>query len=228
MRRKNLTGGVFGRLTALSLEIDGVAVDAATFWDTPLTVQKGGFWVCKCECGVTKPVRADRLLSGKTRSCGCLQRDIAKASGNDAVEYARLLAWSEAEKQHAGNRRDLPFFPDPPYRGGPTDREHGLVPGTYDWMFRVQGGVCAICGVAPAPGHRLQLDHDHETEEVRGLLCNECNLGLGCFADDITRMAKAMKYLTDERLGIFRGLEAERKVTQHYGRIFTGKNLTGG
>ncbi len=39
----------------------------------------------------------------------------------------------------------------------------------------MQGGGCAICGRAPSPTRRLDMDHDHQTMRVRGLLCVRCN-----------------------------------------------------
>ncbi|MGK5113258.1 endonuclease VII domain-containing protein [Geodermatophilus sp. CPCC 205506] len=47
-------------------------------------------------------------------------------------------------------------------------------------MLQDQGGVCAICQVAPA----VHVDHDHATGAVRALLCFTCNGGLGQFRDD--------------------------------------------
>jgi hypothetical protein len=73
-------------------------------------------------------------------------------------------------------------------------------------MLAAQGGGCAICG-ATEPGGRgtFHVDHDHGCcagtnrktcgSCVRGLLCNGCNIGLGAFADDTTRLAAAIAYL---------------------------------
>jgi Recombination endonuclease VII len=62
----------------------------------------------------------------------------------------------------------------------------------YPELFEAQGGVCAICG--KPPGERaLHVDHDHETGQVRGLLCYSCNTKLGWLElrwDDIMRYIK--------------------------------------
>ena len=60
-----------------------------------------------------------------------------------------------------------------------------------------QQGRCAVCGVleVDAPRKRFHLDHDHVTLAVRGLLCGNCNLGLGHFKDDPSRLRAAIKYL---------------------------------
>jgi hypothetical protein len=61
--------------------------------------------------------------------------------------------------------------------------------------MRARSSVCEICGSAPDPKKRLQIDHDHETGVLRGVLCQGCNLGLGAFKDDIARIHKAALYL---------------------------------
>lgn len=43
--------------------------------------------------------------------------------------------------------------------------------------------------------YACRVDHDHETGEVRGILCNPCNIGLGAFRDDQELMGKAIMYL---------------------------------
>ena len=50
--------------------------------------------------------------------------------------------------------------------------------GTYERLYRAQHGLCAICQ-QPAPLEReLDLDHDHRTLAIRGLLCRGCNMRL--------------------------------------------------
>ena len=66
---------------------------------------------------------------------------------------------------------------------------------TYDKILEMQGGGCAICGIEPEEGRYLDVDHDHETDRVRGLLCNSCNKGLGMFSDSQERLVKAAGYL---------------------------------
>lgn len=73
----------------------------------------------------------------------------------------------------------------------------------YDRMLEAQDGVCAICGrpethVTGFGGvDRLSVDHDHETEGIRGLLCRKCNLIIGNADDNVGILVGAIKYLTD-------------------------------
>lgn len=63
-------------------------------------------------------------------------------------------------------------------------------------MFLEQDGCCGICN-EPANGVKLHVDHCHRTNTVRGLLCGECNLGLGKFKDSHVLLAKAAEYLLE-------------------------------
>lgn len=58
---------------------------------------------------------------------------------------------------------------------------------------------CGICGSeAKNQAKALNVDHCHETGEVRGMLCISCNLALGAFKDDISLLHKAVQYLIGE------------------------------
>ena len=54
----------------------------------------------------------------------------------------------------------------------------------YDKIFKEQKGKCLICGKHQSKlSHRLHVDHDHKTNQIRGLLCFICNTKLGWFED---------------------------------------------
>lgn len=62
-------------------------------------------------------------------------------------------------------------------------------------LFEEANGKCQICGVETT----LCLDHCHQTNEVRGFLCSDCNLGLGKFKDNISFLENAIKYLERQK-----------------------------
>ena len=66
----------------------------------------------------------------------------------------------------------------------------------YEREYAAQSGVCAICG-QPESRRKgiLHSDHDHETEQRRGFLCQGCNQGLGNFLDSPERLRKAADYI---------------------------------
>lgn len=57
-------------------------------------------------------------------------------------------------------------------------KKYGITLIQYQEMMDEQGGVCKICGRTPK-GRRLAVDHDHETGQIRGLLCISCNFLVG-------------------------------------------------
>ena len=57
-----------------------------------------------------------------------------------------------------------------------------------------QGKTCAICG-KKIPMLEAAFDHNHETNKVRGVLCDCCNKGLGYFQDDKEKLFNAILYL---------------------------------
>jgi hypothetical protein len=69
----------------------------------------------------------------------------------------------------------------------------------YEIMLAEQGGCCAICEtpVAEARNGKLDLDHDHDTGEIRGLLCHRCNTAIGLLRDDPALAERVAIYLTE-------------------------------
>ena len=63
-----------------------------------------------------------------------------------------------------------------------------------DWlkMWEAQNGKCAICGKIFTKPSDACVDHNHETDEVRGLLCNKCNVGIGFFKENIVLLKNAI------------------------------------
>jgi hypothetical protein len=78
---------------------------------------------------------------------------------------------------------------------------YGVTPERYAEMLSDQDFGCAICGFPETARtndgetRSLAIDHCHQTEFVRGLLCSRCNNGLGHFEDDMDRLMAAIIYL---------------------------------
>lgn len=71
-------------------------------------------------------------------------------------------------------------------------KKYGLTPEDFDNMLRDQNDRCKICREEDIMFH---VDHDHKTGKVRGLLCSNCNTGLGLFRDNVAYLENAINYL---------------------------------
>jgi hypothetical protein len=77
-------------------------------------------------------------------------------------------------------------------------RTFGIALDEYNQVFAKQEGKCAICGRYQSEFKRaFDVDHNHETGTVRGLLCSKCNMGIGYFNDDVTLLSDAIQYLKE-------------------------------
>ncbi len=119
-------------------------------------------------CGKKKPI--EEFARNRSRRSG--YGSYCKPCHNRIVKENR-------EKHHGSNRS---FW---------LKRRYGLDATEVEWMILQQGGKCAVCRERPAK----HVDHDHRTKKVRGILCFNCNRGLGYFKDDIVLMCMAADYL---------------------------------
>jgi len=147
----------------------------------------------KCtKCGETRPLdqfgRGPRKKDGLLTQCKPCVSEYNRARYPAKAEYMR-----EYSRTYQVDCREK-------IRNAYYLKRYGLTSVAYDEMLTAQNGLCAICRRSEAviiegAVHRLSVDHDHETGQVRGLLCQKCNHGLGLFGDDLDLFRLAMDYL---------------------------------
>lgn len=72
-------------------------------------------------------------------------------------------------------------------------RKYGLSEKAYFVLLARQEGKCGACNTPFS--ETPHIDHDHETGQVRGLLCRGCNTGIGSFKENIHALQGAIEYL---------------------------------
>lgn len=110
------------------------------------------------------------------------QTRASQTNGLQAKAKAAYMRQWNAENPLASKNRDL-------------QRHYGIGIATFDAMLAQQGDRCAICKKPRDENFALAVDHCHATNAVRGLLCTNCNRGLGHFADDPELLTAAAAYL---------------------------------
>ena len=75
-------------------------------------------------------------------------------------------------------------------------KQYGISTEQFAELLEFQGGGCAICA-KPIENirRRMNIDHDHETNKVRGILCTGCNTGIGHLGDNKEGLQRALYYL---------------------------------
>lgn len=104
-------------------------------------------------------------------------------------EMARAVKW-----QHKNPERKKEIC-DQWHRDNPHHhlfKTYGVTPAEYELKFIEQKGLCSIC---KTPHRKLGVDHDHQTGEIRALLCRKCNTGIGMFGDSFQMLLRAASYL---------------------------------
>ena len=132
--------------------------------------------------------------------------DPAKEKGYQATQRVRnKVKYQQDPEKH--RERSRQWRKNNPDSIKAIDRRHGLKQKfsisdvQYEWLFEKQHGLCYICGQEETRLYRgvkvrLSVDHDHETGLIRGLLCSDCNIGIGMFGDSVPLLKKVIEYLT--------------------------------
>ncbi len=131
---------------------------------------------------------------GKWRGVKCVCGKPARVGGRDGEG----LCMSCYNKQRWADGHRPPSITPEARREARLRNRYGIGAADYDRMLTEQGGVCAVCGQPPTKRNtrahwdgKLCIDHDHDTGQVRGLLCNDCNLVVGYGRTEAVLLAAA-------------------------------------
>ena len=76
---------------------------------------------------------------------------------------------------------------------------YNLTPEEYNNLIIYQNNMCSICGKTFKIDDKICIDHNHKTKKLRGLLCDNCNKGLGHFKDSTSILENAILYLNKSK-----------------------------
>lgn len=120
-----------------------------------------------------------------------------------AAKFETVFSTSTVEGRKEYNRAAYvarSIVTDRPTVGSGLSRFYGMSTTQYEQLLAKQSGTCALCDATHDMDSRgrvqaLSVDHDHETHEVRGLLCRNHNVMLGLAKDNSSVLRKAVEYL---------------------------------
>lgn len=159
-------------------------------------------------CGECKPAESfgwyDKANGKRRRQCKPCH--LAKSNEWKAANPEKVKSHKRAE--YARNRESYLAYNNSDKRrrrlfDWKLENQFGITQAQYWAMYDKQTGLCAICDKPPdvfrGKPRRLYVDHDHKTGLVRGLLCYQCNVGLGCFNDNVRSLRRAVQYLNNAK-----------------------------
>ena len=106
----------------------------------------------------------------------------ARYKANPERERKRTRAWAKAKPEKV--------------RANHLLKNYGITLEQWNALFASQGSVCGNChATEPGGSGTWHTDHCHETGVVRGILCADCNTGIGKLGDTIEGLLQAVEYL---------------------------------
>lgn len=130
-----------------------------------------------CRSGLHEWIEENIIIDSKGRKCCKLCSEIAKQKRPKYIHPD-----PERQKRERKNNQ-LKFF-------------YKITLEDYNKMFKEQEGKCKICNKSVDEFKKgLVVDHCHETGKIRGLLCTNCNTGIGSLGDNIYILQRSIEYL---------------------------------
>jgi hypothetical protein len=149
--------------------------------------------VCKIEKDVSEYWKHRSYRDGLQAACKPCWTAYQSAPARKAKNNARNLERGRAK------RRSLYAY------AWRLNKKFGMSLTDRDNLAKSQNYSCAICSKPESKcANGLYVDHDHQTGNVRALLCRECNVGLGYFSDQEDLLLKASDYLRKHNQGRLR------------------------
>jgi hypothetical protein len=132
----------------------------------------------------------------KKKSQAIYHRRLRQEHPEKAREYTNRYHHRHPEKRREQHKRRYQEHTEKPYERK-IKRMYGLTLADYQRMLEQQQFCCALSHNPFEERKSLipHVDHIHGTKQVRGILHNNCNIGLGLFDDDVIRLRQATRYL---------------------------------
>lgn len=145
-------------------------------------------------CKIRKPIddfyKRSSSPDGKANDCSdCVKARTKKWRGLPANRKRQIEASKRWRLNNPGRTAQL-------VRRHKLKIKYGLREETYLAMLEEQKHQCAICKTS---GKNLVVDHCHQSGQVRGLLCSNCNAALGFLKDSVEVFIRAAEYLRAAR-----------------------------
>lgn len=127
-------------------------------------------------------------------------RESARARAREYLKRPEVIARVKLRKRGPGHKEYIERWRKTErgsnlIRASQYKRNYGITLREYENKFISQNGACAICKKHNLNGKRLFVDHDHKTNQVRGLLCHLCNSALGQVKEDFHILNAMYDYL---------------------------------
>jgi len=146
-------------------------------------------------CDTIKPLTSyhndKKNKNGKSTRCSSCARLSTKSWREQNLERSR------AKSKELYNLHKDRYLKNS--RNNYLKRKYKLSEKDYQQLENLAQGNCTICKTPFGTGRwdKAVVDHCHKTQLVRGLLCRQCNIGLGAFKDNPSYLINAISYLKD-------------------------------